>query len=80
MIDKFGDAIMCCKHLPGDTWRARHDTGKLAIVSECIDVKLVHDCDVYSFFANFIPAQAAAQGDGGEVEGSLLARLSAVWL
>ena len=37
VIDKFGYAIMCCKYLPGDTWRARHDTGKLAIVSECID-------------------------------------------
>ena len=37
VIDKFGDAIMCCKYLPGDTWRARQDTGKLAIVSECID-------------------------------------------
>ena len=63
VIDKFGDAIMCCKYLPGDTWRARHDTGKLAIVSECIDAKLVHDCEVYGLFADLIPAHAAAQGE-----------------
>ena len=63
VIDKFGDAIMCCKYLPGDTWRARHDTGKMAIVSECIDAKLVHDCEVYGLFADLIPAQAAAQGE-----------------
>ena len=47
VIDKFGDAIINCKHLPGDTWRARHDTGKLAIVNECINANLVHDCEVY---------------------------------
>ena len=46
VIDKFGDAIMNCKHLPGDTWRARHDTGKLAIVNECISAGLVHNCEV----------------------------------
>ena len=63
VVDKFGDAIMCCKHLPGDTWRARHDTGKLAIVSECIAAKVVHDCEVYGLFADLIPAQAAAQGE-----------------
>ena len=63
VIDKFGDAIMCCKHLPGDTWRARHDTGKLAIVSECIDAKVIHDCEVYGMFADLIPAHASAQGE-----------------
>ena len=31
IIDQFGDTIMNCKKLPGDTRRARHDTGKLAI-------------------------------------------------
>jgi hypothetical protein len=46
IIDQFGDAIMCCKYYPGDTWRARHDTGKLAIVSECIDAKIAHNCEV----------------------------------
>ena len=58
LIDKYGDAVMNCKHLPGDTWRQRHDTGKLAIVNECVNAGLVHDCEVYGLFANLIPAQA----------------------
>ena len=63
VIDKFGDAIMNCKHLPGDTWRARHDTGKLAIVDECLHSGLVHDCEVYRIFADLIPAQVVVQGE-----------------
>ena len=67
VIDHFGDAVMCCKHLPGDTWRHRHDTGKLAIVSECLNAGLVHDCEVYGLFADLIPAQAVTQrGDSLE--------------
>ena len=58
VIDKFGDAVMNCRHLPGDTWRHRHDTGKLAIVYECLNAGLVHDCEVYGLFADLIPAQA----------------------
>jgi hypothetical protein len=47
IIDKYGDAVMNCKYLPGDTWRHRHDTGKLAIVNECVNAGLVHcpGCD-----------------------------------
>ena len=48
----------------GDTWRNRHDTGKLAIVNECVSAGLVHDCEVYGLFADLIPAQAAAQVEG----------------
>ena len=33
IIDGFGDAVMNCRYLPGNTWRQRHDTGKLAIVN-----------------------------------------------
>ena len=67
MIDQFGDAVMCCKHLPGDTWRHRHDTGKLAIVYECLNAGLVHDCEVYGLFADLIPAHAVTQrGDSLE--------------
>ena len=58
MIDQFGDAVMNCRYLPGDTWRHRHDTGKLAIVYECINAGLVHDCEVFGLFADLIPAQA----------------------
>ena len=61
VIDGFGDAVMCCKHLPGDTWRQRHDTGKLAIVYECLHAGLIHDCEVYGLFADLIPEQAVNQ-------------------
>jgi hypothetical protein len=67
VIDRFGDAVMNCKHLPGDTWRQRHDTGKLAIVYECLNAGLVHDCEVYGLFADLIPANAVTQrGDSLE--------------
>ena len=52
MIDQFGDAVMCCKHLPGeidkygdniqstclkgDHWRQRHDQIKIAIYRLCM--------------------------------------------
>ena len=62
VIDGYGDAIMNCKHLPSDTSCHRHDTGKLAIVNECVHAGLVHDCEVYGLFADLIPAQAMAQG------------------
>ena len=67
MIDQFGDAVMNCKYLPGDTWRHRHDTGKLAIVSECIVAKVVHDCEVYGLSADLIPAHATDQGEDLEL-------------
>ena len=58
LIDHYGDTVMNCKHLPGDTWRQRHDTGRLAIVNECVNAGLVHDCEVIGLFADLIPSQA----------------------
>ena len=62
MIDMFGDAVINWKLLPGDTWRARHDTGKLDIVHECLHASLVNYCEVYGLFSDLIPAQALAMG------------------
>ena len=28
VIDKFGDVVMCCKEICGDSWRRRHDVVK----------------------------------------------------
>ena len=53
---------MNCKHLSGDTCCQRHDTGKLAIVNECVNAGLIHGCEVYGLFADLIPAEAMAQG------------------
>ena len=61
-----GDAIMNCSELPGDSWRHRHDTGKLAINTECISAKLPVDCEVYGLFSDLLPA--AAEEVGGELE------------
>ena len=54
---------MNCRKLPGDTWRARHDTRKLAIADEFLHAGLVHDCEVYGLFADLIPTQAVSQGE-----------------
>ena len=63
-IDMYGDAVMNCDDLTGDTWR--HDTVKTAIVSECLDAKLPHDCEVYGLFADLL--SAIAEDDGGGLE------------
>ena len=34
VIDKYGDAVMCCKEICGDSWRRRHDAVKERIVTE----------------------------------------------
>ena len=61
--DLFGDALMCCKELPGDTWRHRHDTIKVAISRECLASKLPHDVEVYGLFAPLLPAVVTQQGE-----------------
>ena len=65
-IDTFGDAVMNCDDLPGDTWRHRHDTIKTALVSECLAAKLPHDCEVYGLFSDLLPA--AVEHGGGDLE------------
>ena len=62
VIDPFGDAINCCNALPGDTWRTRHDTCKVAIARECLASKLPHDVEVYGLFAHLLPAVLVEQG------------------
>ena len=62
IIDPFGDAINCCNALPGDTWRTRHDTCKVAIARECLASKLPHDVEVYGLFAHLLPAVLVEQG------------------
>lgn len=66
LIDPYGDAVMCCNQLPGDSWRHRHDTAKLAIAKECLDAGLPHDVEVYGLFAHLLPAVATQQG--GELQ------------
>ena len=66
IIDAFGDAIVCCRDLVGDTWRQRHDTVKLAIGRECMASHLPHDIEVYGLFSHLLPAVAVQEG--GELQ------------
>ena len=34
VVDKFGDNILCCHEIPGDSWRHRHDEVKMAVYRE----------------------------------------------
>ena len=36
-VDVFGDAVMNCSDLPGDSWRHRHDTVKTTIATACYE-------------------------------------------
>jgi hypothetical protein len=62
-MDPFGDAVMNCKDIPGDSWRIRHDSGKLAIVNQCLLSKLPVECEVYGIFADLIPSGASIDGE-----------------
>ena len=66
VIDHFGDTIMNCSELPGDSWRHRHDNIKMAIATECYESKLPVDCEVYGLFSDLLPAAAEANGGGLE--------------
>ena len=62
----FGDEIMCCNQLPGDSWRWRHDEVKLCIMKMCNDSKIRADAEVFGLFWDLIPAELTHQG--GELQ------------
>ena len=62
MIDKLGDAVMCCNDICGDTWRRRHDRVKQQIVTEATLANLPIDCKVYCLFSNLPPANLQLEG------------------
>ena len=66
VIDQFGDAVLCSHEIPGDSWRHRHDTVKMAIYLEACLAKVPADCEVYGIFADLLPA--ALQEEGGELQ------------
>ena len=65
-IDVFGDTVMNCSELPGDSWRHRHDTAKTAIATACYEARLPADCEVYGLFCDLLPA--SEQNAGGDLE------------
>ena len=66
VIDQFGDSVLCCKEIPGDSWRHRHDEVKIAIHREACLSKVPVDCEVYGEFSDLLPA--ALREEGGELQ------------
>ena len=66
VIDPFGDKILCCHDIPGDSWRHRHDTVKMAIYQEACLSKVPADCEVYGLFGDLLPAELMEEG--GELQ------------
>ena len=66
VIDKYGDAVVNCSQVIGDTWRRRHDLIKQRITSEALLAGVHVDCEVYGLFADLLPA--ALNAAGGELQ------------
>ena len=66
VIDKFGDSLMNCHDIFGDTWRRRHDSIKQHLVSEALLAGVHTDCKVYGMFSDLLPA--VLQQEGGELQ------------
>ena len=64
-IDKFGDSLMTCHDIFGDTWRKRHDSVKQHVVTEALLSGVHVDCEVYGLFSDLLPA--VIQEEGGEL-------------
>ena len=62
VIDRFGDAVMCCQEICGDTWRRRHDAVKQHITSEAALAGVPLDCEVFGKFSDLLPAVLLEEG------------------
>ena len=47
VIDQWGDAVMCCKHICGQTYGRRHHMVAQYIVSKAALSRIPLDCEVY---------------------------------
>ena len=65
VVGPHGDEIMCA-HLPGDSWRWRHDAVKLCIINICNDSKIRADAEVFGLFRDLIPPEVFQAG--GELQ------------
>ena len=66
ICDKFGDTVMNCHDIFGDTWRRRHDQVKQHIMTEALLSGIHVDCEVYGQFADLLPASLLEEG--GELQ------------
>ena len=65
-MDKFGDAIMCCRDICGDSWRHRHDDFQQHLMAEAALSGFHLDCELYHTFSDLLPA--ALEESGGELQ------------
>ena len=64
VVDKYGNAVMN-EPLPGDHWRVRHDTVKMAISSLCSWARLEATAEVWGLFSHLIPSEALSRFESG---------------
>ena len=62
VIDRFGDKVMCCQEICGDSWRRRHDTLKQHITTETALAAVPLDCEVFGKFSDLLPASLLEEG------------------
>ena len=66
VIDKFGDNVLNCNEIFGDSWRKRHDNIKHHVLSESLLSGVHTDCEVYGLFSDLLPA--VLHEEGGELQ------------
>ena len=71
VVDVFGDNIMSAA-LPGDHWRTRHDTIKMALNSLCSWARLPATVEVWGLFSHLIPAEALSRFESGRARQGLV--------
>ena len=59
-IDLFGVSIMTSHHIPGDSWRKRHNTVKQHLMAEA--ALAGWDCEIHGLFSNLLPAALTEEG------------------
>ena len=66
VCDPFGDVVMNCGEIVGDSWTHQHDGIKQHIVAEAQLSDVKADCEVYDLFSDLIPA--VLEQEGGELQ------------
>ena len=63
-VDSYGDKVMAA-HLPGDSWRTRHDTIKSEINRLLMWCNIPSTCEVFGLFAHLISQEGLNRLDKG---------------
>ena len=64
VADIFGDKVMAA-HLPGDSWRERHDKVKTAIHQLCAWSGVSTEVEVFNLFSPLIPQEGLNRMERG---------------